>query len=72
MSVGLGICAPAIILQRGAASRPVQPRTLADQAQTTLAAGVDAIGSTADELAAYVKNDTLRMGKVIRDANIRE
>jgi tripartite-type tricarboxylate transporter receptor subunit TctC len=35
-------------------------------------AGVDAIGSTPEELAAYVKNDTLRMGKVIRDASIRE
>lgn len=35
-------------------------------------AGVDANGSTSEEFAAYVKNETLRMGKVIRDANIRE
>jgi len=35
-------------------------------------AGVDANGTTPEEFAAFVKNDTARMGKVIHDANIRE
>ena len=35
-------------------------------------AGVDANGTTPEEFTAFVKNDTARMGKVIRDANIRE
>ena len=35
-------------------------------------AGVDANGTTPEEFTVFVKNDTARMGKVIRDANIRE
>ncbi len=35
-------------------------------------AGVDANGTTPEEFSAFVRNDTARMGKVIRDANIRE
>lgn len=35
-------------------------------------AGVESIGSTAEEFAAYVKNESTRMSKVIHDANIRE
>ena len=35
-------------------------------------AGVESNGTTPDEFAAYVKNESARMGKVIREANIRE
>ena len=35
-------------------------------------AGVDANGTTPEEFAAFVKNETARMGKVIREAGIRE
>jgi tripartite-type tricarboxylate transporter receptor subunit TctC len=35
-------------------------------------AGVDSNGTTPEEFAAFVKADTLRMGKVIREAGIRE
>lgn len=35
-------------------------------------AGMEAVGSTAAELAALVKSDIERLGKVIKDANIRE
>jgi tripartite-type tricarboxylate transporter receptor subunit TctC len=33
--------------------------------------GTEAVGGTPDELAARVKADVVRMGKVIRDAGIR-
>jgi len=36
-----------------------------------LAAGLDPIGSTPEQLAASVKADMARWGKVIRDAGIR-
>jgi tripartite-type tricarboxylate transporter receptor subunit TctC len=35
-------------------------------------AGVEVVGSSPDELAAMVKADMARMGKVIKDAGIRE
>lgn len=35
-------------------------------------AGVESNGTTPDEFATYVKNESARMGKVIREANIRE
>jgi tripartite-type tricarboxylate transporter receptor subunit TctC len=34
--------------------------------------GVESNGSTPEEFAAFVKADTARMGKVIREAGIRE
>src|SRR5262249_43553510 len=34
-------------------------------------AGVETVGSTPDELAARVKSDMSRLGKLIKDANIR-
>ena len=34
--------------------------------------GVEAVGSSPDELAATIKSDMARMGKVIKDAGIRE
>jgi len=33
--------------------------------------GIEVVGSTPEELVAYVKGDMVRMGKVIRDAGIR-
>ncbi|NBR30140.1 MAG: tripartite tricarboxylate transporter substrate binding protein, partial [Betaproteobacteria bacterium] len=35
-------------------------------------AGMEAVGSTSDELAALVRNDIARLGKLIREAGIRE
>ena len=43
-----------------------------DAKEKFLAAGVEPIGSTAEELAAAMKSEMARMGKVIRDAGIRD
>ena len=44
----------------------------ADVKEKFLAAGVEPVGSTAEELAAAMKSEMVRMGKVIRDAGIRD
>ena len=43
-----------------------------DAREKYLNAGMEAVGSTPAELAALVKSDIARLGKVIKDANIRE
>jgi tripartite-type tricarboxylate transporter receptor subunit TctC len=43
----------------------------ADAKEKLLATGVEAIGSTPEELVAAIQSETSRMGKVIRDAGIR-
>jgi tripartite-type tricarboxylate transporter receptor subunit TctC len=44
----------------------------ADTRDKFLALGVEAVGTTPEQLAASVKSEMLRMGKVIKDAGIRE
>ena len=49
-------------------------RTLgrADVREKFLAAGVETVGSTPQELAATIKSEIARIGKVIKDAGIRD
>lgn len=44
---------------------------LPDTRERLIAAGFDPVGSTSDAFEALIKNDLARLGKVIRDANIR-
>jgi tripartite-type tricarboxylate transporter receptor subunit TctC len=44
----------------------------ADVKEKFLAAGVEPVGSTPQQLAATIKSEIVRMSKVIKDAGIRE
>jgi tripartite-type tricarboxylate transporter receptor subunit TctC len=44
----------------------------ADVKEKFLASGVEPVGSTPQQLAATIKSEIVRMGKVIKDAGIRE
>jgi tripartite-type tricarboxylate transporter receptor subunit TctC len=50
----------------------VQALNSSDVKEKFLAAGVEVVASTPEELAARVKSDTARLGKVIREAGIHE
>ena len=43
-----------------------------DMREKLLGAGVESVGSTPEEFAAVIKSEMTRMGKVIKDAGIRE
>ena len=49
----------------------VRVTQLPDTRERLAAAGFEAVGSSPDAFAALIKNDTARLGKVIRDAGIR-
>ena len=49
----------------------VRVSNLADTRERLLAAGFEVVGSSSEVFAALIKNDTARLGKVIRDAGIR-
>ncbi len=49
----------------------VRVTQLPDTRERLTAAGFEVVGSSADAFAALIKNDLARLGKVIRDANIR-
>ena len=49
----------------------VRVTNLPDTRERLIAAGFDPVGSTAEVFAALIKNDSVRLGKVIRDAGIR-
>ena len=49
----------------------VRVTNLPDTRERLLAAGFEPVGSTSDAFAALIKNDSARLGKVIRDAGIR-
>jgi tripartite-type tricarboxylate transporter receptor subunit TctC len=44
----------------------------AETKERYLRAGMEAVGSTAEELAAIVRSDVVRLSKLIKDAGIRE
>ena len=44
---------------------------LPDTRERLIAAGFEPVGSSSEVFAALIKNDLARLGKVIRDANIR-
>jgi len=44
---------------------------LPDTRERLTAAGFEPVGSSSEVFAALIKNDLARLGKVIRDANIR-
>ncbi len=49
----------------------VRVTNLPDTRERLLAAGFEPVGSTSDAFAALIRNDSARLGKVIRDAGIR-
>jgi tripartite-type tricarboxylate transporter receptor subunit TctC len=49
----------------------VRVSQLADTRERLMAAGFEVVGSSPDAFAALIRNDTARLGKVIRDAGIR-
>ena len=49
----------------------VRVTNLPDTRERLLAAGFEPVGSTSEAFAALIKNDSARLGKVIRDAGIR-
>ena len=49
----------------------VRVSNLADTRERLLAAGFEVVGSSSEAFATLIKNDTARLGKVIRDAGIR-
>jgi tripartite-type tricarboxylate transporter receptor subunit TctC len=49
----------------------VRVSQLADTRERLLAAGFEVVGSSPEAFAALIRNDTARLGKVIRDAGIR-
>jgi tripartite-type tricarboxylate transporter receptor subunit TctC len=49
----------------------VRVTNLPDTRERLIAAGFEPVGSTSDVFAALIKNDSARLGKVIRDAGIR-
>ena len=49
----------------------VRVTNLPDTRERLIAAGFDPVGSTAEVFAALIKNDSVRLGKVIHDAGIR-
>ena len=49
----------------------VRITNLPETKERLTAAGFETVGSTSDAFAALIKNDLARLGKVIRDANIR-
>ena len=49
----------------------VRVLTRADIREKFFNAGIEAVGTSPEELAAYVKSEMARMGRVIRDAGIR-
>jgi tripartite-type tricarboxylate transporter receptor subunit TctC len=50
----------------------VRVLTAGDMKEKLLASGVEAVGTSPDELTAIVKGEVARMGKVIKDAGIRD
>lgn len=49
----------------------VRVTNLADTRERLIAAGFEPVGSTSEAFAALIRNDSARLGKVIRDAGIR-
>ena len=49
----------------------VRAGSLPETRERLLAAGFEVVGSSPEEIAALIRNDTARLGKVIRDAGIR-
>jgi tripartite-type tricarboxylate transporter receptor subunit TctC len=49
----------------------VRVTNLPDTRERLIAAGFEPVGSTSEVFAALIKNDSARLGKVIRDAGIR-